>query len=151
MKKYLFLLSAMCALTFIGCSDDSETEKALVGNWLLTAEWDGWVNPDTGKEEGELDPYTYDEAFILILDKDGMATCYWDTSDPNDVDSAPYSYDSSTNTIYLPILYDSDRVVIESLTDDQLILKCKYSTSIGDSAEGFEDVTIVEKQFFSRM
>lgn len=136
MKKSLILhtlLVGMAALLLCGCSDSKKGDggidpSQLVGKWLLTSEYDEWV--ENGKVVGEYDPYDFEESYYLEFRKDGYAA---DRTVRGNISQAPvdeyrYVFDEEDNRIYWP---DNDgfwdtAVYVEKLTSSELVLVSYY-------------------------
>lgn len=81
MKCLFTFFCCAVALLWGGCSkeDGGINPDQLIGKWLLTSEYDEWVN-ERGQIEGEYDPYTFEESFYIEFRADAAGTIWWDTT-----------------------------------------------------------------------
>ena len=133
MKNSIFhtLWVGMAALLLCGCSDSKKGDggidpSQLVGKWLLTSEYDEWV--ENGKVVGEYDPYDFEDSYYLEFRKDGYAVI-------NGTDGMPggesrYVFDEEADCLYWQEgegLFDVGTTVrIEKLTSSELVLAVDY-------------------------
>ncbi|WP_418982008.1 hypothetical protein [Alistipes sp.] len=142
--KILCCAALLGALT--GCSDDKDDNSVdaamLPGLWLMTAEWDGEVNPATGEEEGEYDPYEENESYYLRFNGDGTGELIRRSSNPK---AFSYHYNPDDGKIYWTggTSISSDPAIVETLTEERLVLK--WYTS------GKNGVTYIDKAILKRI
>lgn len=131
MKRLFLFLCCAAALSWSGCSkdDDGVDPGRLVGKWLLTSEYDEWIN-DRGEVEGEDDPYAFEDSFYIEFRADATGTIWWDTTEGSlDREEFGYRFDAGSQMLYWTSggLSDEDNPpYIEKLNASELIMTWYY-------------------------
>ncbi|OUQ50254.1 hypothetical protein B5E60_13155 [Alistipes sp. An116] len=129
MKRLFLFFCCAAVLLWSGCSKDSDgvNPDQLIGKWLLTSEYDEWVN-DQGEVEGEYDPYTFEESFYIEFRADATGTI-WDTTEGSTKEEFGYRFDTGSQMLYWTYggLSDDDNPpYIEKLNASELIMTWYY-------------------------
>ena len=129
MKRFIFSMLAMAAITFVGCDKEEETATTgtLIGTWEMTKSWsqsDGW-DTEFGAQWG----------YILTVRfyENGSAVATQIDSSGTQTQRTTYQMTAGTLRITLPN-GQTNIAVIESLTATELIL------AYGDTKEYYKRI-----------
>lgn len=126
MKHFFTCFCCAAVLAWSGCTKDNDgvNPDQLIGKWLLTSEYDEWVN-DRGEIEGEYDPYTFEESFYIEFWADNTGAMWDTTAGTTDREEFGYRFDTGSQILYWTsggLSDDDNPPYIEKLNASELIM-----------------------------